>query len=84
MKLKITVKGRAVSETNITPKTDITSFKDDLKCSKVKNEFTEYENGEGKTVKGILEINFGLGFEQSCEQENEEVALSSSKMFAVS
>jgi hypothetical protein len=56
-----------------------------LEGSKGKNALTEYDNTEGKSVKCILETNFGTGFLQSDEVVGEPIHLVTleSKMFTI-
>jgi hypothetical protein len=71
---------------------DITEFTVDAKCAKnAKNEiekgrqqFTEYINDAGtKLTKQLLLANFGLGFENACEQVEEELKFKTTKMILI-
>jgi hypothetical protein len=48
-----------------------------------KAELTEYLNEEGETAKTKLESNFGLGFEESCEQIEGKIKLKPTKMLEI-
>jgi hypothetical protein len=76
VKTKIKVKGDAIASL---PKpeigTDVTELGGVLEGSKGKNNITEYLNNGGTAVKGILESNFGLGYEQSMEEITGELKL---------
>jgi hypothetical protein len=89
--LKIKVKGSALSsaepfgkevlETEEFSGAQLCTFKEGKNTGKA--ELTEYLNGEGATVKAKLESNFGLAFEESCEQVEGKVKLKPTKMLEI-
>jgi hypothetical protein len=74
-KTKIHVKGAAVGSTTLATGADFTETKGTLEGSKGKNNITEYLNSSGTATKGILESNFGTGFEQSMESVTGAITL---------
>jgi hypothetical protein len=75
-KTKIHVRGAAVAEvTKLELGKDQTKLGGILEGSKGKNNITEYLNSSGTATKGILESNFGAGFEQSDESVEGEIVL---------
>lgn len=90
VKVKVKVKGTAIANKVVeTLGADVTSLKGNLKCSgKGKQEVKEYisssnEKGEDVFTKGTLLSNFGLGFEESCEGVEAELAVNTSKMVII-
>jgi hypothetical protein len=81
-KLKVKVRSPALIHLNVTAGTDVTTYGISAKCGtkKGKQDMTEYLNDEEKLVKGQLTANFGLGFETACDEVNQEMTVTSSKM----
>jgi hypothetical protein len=75
-KTKIHVKGAGIAEvTKVTLGTDLTKLGGILEGSKGKDNITEYLNNSGSATKGIIETNFGTGFEQSMMSVTGEMTL---------
>jgi hypothetical protein len=81
-KLKLKVRAPAVVKLEkVTSGTDVESYGLVWKCTgKGKQELKNYLNDEEKSVKGVLTMNFGLGFETACENIASELVVKSSKM----
>jgi hypothetical protein len=73
--------GKEVLTTEEFSGTQLCIFKEGKNTGKA--ELTEYLNDEGATVKAKLESNFGLGFEESCEQIAEKIKLKPTKMLEI-
>jgi hypothetical protein len=84
-KLKIKARGPVVIKLEkITSGVDFTEFGAVANCSgKGKQELKEYLNDEGKKVKGVMTLNFGLGFEPACKRFSKEVVVKMNKMVDV-
>jgi hypothetical protein len=81
-KLKIKVRSPLIIKLEkVTSGTDVTEYGLVAKCSgKGKQELKEYLNEAGKSTKGALTANFGLGFEAACGSIEHELLVTSSKM----
>lgn len=81
-KLKVKLRSPVIfSLEKVTSGSDTTEYGLVSKCSgKGKAESKEYLNDEEKAVKGVLTMNFGLGFESACENVSKELVMKSSKM----
>lgn len=81
LKVKVRSPGLAKLEKVGSGLVDTTSYGLVAKCTgKGKPEVKTYLNDEGATVKATLSANFGLGFETACENVEQEVVMTSSKM----
>ena len=80
-KLKIKVRSPALIHLNVAAGDDVTTYGISAKCSgKGKQDLREYLNDEALSVKGQLTANFGLGFETACDEVNQEMTVTSTKM----
>jgi len=84
-KLKVKARGPVVIKLEkITSGVDFTEFGAIANCSpKGKQELKEYLNDEGKKVKAVMTLNFGLGFETACKRFSKELVVKMSKMAAM-
>lgn len=84
-KIKIKVRGPVLLKLEkITSGTDLVEFGVVAHCTgKGKQELKEYFNDEGNKEKAIMTANWGLGFEVSCKQFNQELVVRTSKMVDV-
>jgi hypothetical protein len=73
--------GKEVLETEEFSGALLCTFKEGKNTGKA--ELTEYLNEEGTTAKAKLEANFGLGFEEGCEQIEGKIKLKPTKMLEV-
>jgi hypothetical protein len=83
-KLIVTVEADALAAIEgVENMVDVTSFKGNLKCTKPgngKQEFKEYFNDKEEIVKLTVLVNIGLGKEAGCDEENQPVPITPSKM----
>jgi hypothetical protein len=83
-KLKVKVRAPVLMHLNVPFKESVLSAGLSAKCtSKGKQSVKEYFNDEGKSTKGVLTANFGLGFETACLSMEKELTLNGDSTFEV-
>ncbi|HTZ86343.1 MAG TPA: hypothetical protein VMB05_06720, partial [Solirubrobacteraceae bacterium] len=80
-KLKVKIRGPVLLKLNReSAATDVTEFRIAARCTKGKQELKEYLGDEGETIKGVMSVNFGFGFETACLRIGKELVMKPGKM----